>query len=71
MIKEYRDLRKTKAGRSEFGYSTFFRYRKPSHNPEWSLRCRVRCVSANKRTSGRTVAFPKPELLAGKPEEKW
>jgi hypothetical protein len=72
MIKEYRDLRKTKAGRAEFSYSTFFALHEAQLSQSRMIFLLSRAMRLTQQANFRqNRRLPKPKLLAGKPEETW
>jgi hypothetical protein len=70
MIKEYHDLRRTKAGRAEFSYSTFFALQEAQLSQSRMVFMFSRAMRLTQQANFRqNRRLPKPKLLAGKPEE--
>ena len=79
-IKEYRDLRKAKAGRSEFNYSTFFALQEAKLSQSrmvFTLSRAMRLTQQANFRQNRRLPKPKPPVNADeeyqwkKNEEKW
>jgi hypothetical protein len=70
MIKEYRDLRKAKAGRSEFNYSSFFALQEAKLSQSRMVFMLSRAMRLTQQANFRqNRRLPKPRLLAVEPEE--
>jgi hypothetical protein len=73
IIKEYRDLRKTKAGRAEFNFSTFFALQEAKLSQSRMVFTLSRAMRLTQQANFRqNRRLPKPKPATGKSdEEKW